>query len=417
MGRNPFRKYAAILVVVFSVPLSGKADRVTVCPDCEISSISVALEESSPGDTIEVSGGHYREGNIQITKSVTLQGINYPIVDGEGEHEIFTISADSVVVDGFEFRDVGVNYIEDRAAINVAGVSHCLIQNNRLINSFFGVYLQNSLKCIVRNNFVQGEAVKEISSGNAIHAWYSKELVIEDNTVINHRDGIYLEFVDGSTVSGNVSRDNLRYGLHFMFSNDDQYIGNTFESNGAGVAVMFSKNILMQGNRFIRNWGSSSYGLLLKEITDSELRLNHFEANTIGIYAEGASRVQIEDNDFIANGWALKLLGSCVDDRIERNNFIGNTFDLTTNSSKNYNVYTGNFWSEYSGYDLDKDGFGDVPHRPVKLYSHVVSQVPESIVLIRSLFIDLMNFAELVTPIFTPEGLVDESPLVRRITR
>ena len=322
-----------------------------------------------------------------------------------------------VVIMGIQFQNIGTNYIEDRAAINIVKSQYIRIEGNRLINTFFGIYLENSKNCLVKDNYIKGDVQQEISSGNAIHAWYCKNLHIEGNTVINHRDGIYLEFVDSSSIVNNISKDNLRYGLHFMFSDVDKYINDHFESNGAGVAVMFSKYIRMQGNNFVRNWGAASYGLLLKEITDGVIEGNLFSENTIGIYAESVSRMNIVGNDFIRNGWALKILGSCVDNRFESNNFISNTFDLITNSAKNPNEYVRNYWSAYSGYDLDHDGIGDIPYRPIKLFSHVVSLVPTSIVLLRSLFIDLINFAETVTPIFTPETLTDDKPLIRKIKR
>ena len=58
----------------------------------------------------------------------------------------------------------------------------------------------------------------------------------------------------------------------------------------------------------------------------------------------------------------------------------------------NDNKFDGNYWSSYSGYDLDKDQIGDVPYRPVKLFSYVVNRTPETIILLRSLFVDLINF-------------------------
>ena len=180
---------------------------------------------------------------------------------------------------------------------------------------------------------------------------------------------------------------------------------------------MFSKGIQMKQNKFFMNWGSASYGLLLKEITDGEISGNEFNQNTIGIYAESANRMMIVDNDFASNGWALKIMGSSVDNTFSRNNFINNTFDLTFYSSVSRNTYSGNYWSEYTGYDLDYDGVGDIPHRPIKLFSHVVSRVPTSIVLLRSLFVDVINFAEDVAPIFSPESLVDDSPSIQKYSR
>jgi nitrous oxidase accessory protein len=80
----------------------------------------------------------------------------------------------------------------------------------------------------------------------------------------------------------------------------------------------------------------------------------------------------------------------------------------------NDNVFAHNHWSEYAGYDLDRDGVGDVPYRPVKLFSYVVNRTPETIVLLRSLFVDIINFSEKVSPIFTPDELVDAHPRMRK---
>ena len=324
--------------------------------------------------------------------------------------------SDSVVIRGLTLKDVGISYVEDLSAIRLIRSKHCIIESNTLINSFFGIYLEKSSDCIVRNNHVKGNAEHEMNSWNAIHLWYSSRNLIEGNHAEGHRDGIYLEFVDESTVKDNLVENNLRYGLHFMFSDDDQYLGNTFVSNGAGVAVMFSKNILMEDNDFLDNWGSSSYGLLLKDITDSEIRNNRFRKNTIGIYGEGAIRITISDNDFERNGWALNMLGSCNDNVIHHNNFINNSFEVSTNSKRNLNSFDGNYWSDNNGsYDLDRDGVSDVPYRPVKLFSFMMANMESTTILMRSLLVDLINHAEKVAPVITPHNLMDHVPLMKRI--
>jgi len=378
--------------------------------------ITAALSMAGTGDTIFVHEGLYREGSIDIRTAVYLQGVNDPVIDGENTYEILRIWADSVVVKGITLKDVGVSYVEDRSAIRLIKNKHCLIESNHLINAFFGIYLEHCRDIIIRNNTVHGEAVHEMNSGNAIHLWYCKDITIEGNYVEGHRDGIYLEFVDNSMVKNNTVYNNLRYGLHFMYSDNDRYLNNRFEKNGAGVAVMFSKYILMQNNDFMNNWGSTAYGLLLKEITDSEIAFNSFEKNTTGIYAEGVNRASIHNNDLIRNGWAMNILGSCADNNIYRNNFLYNSFDVSTNSSRNYNNYDGNFWSDNSnGYDLDRDGICDIPYRPVKLFSYMIGYMQSSTILMRSLLIDLVNYAEKVAPVITPHNLIDNKPLMRRI--
>lgn len=199
-----------------------------------------------------------------------------------------------------------------------------------------------------------------------------------------------------------------------MFSDQNQYVGNTFSKNGAGVAVMYSKGIEMKKNTFSDNWGPAAYGLLLKDITDSKITRNTFSGNTIGIHAEGSNRLQVEENTYRRNGWAFKVMGSCEEVKIVRNNFISNTFEVSSSAMRaNSNMFDQNYWSSYTGYDLDKDGLGDVPHRPVKLFSYLLEQSPQGIVLLRSMFTDLLELAEKVTPVLTPEFVKDEHPSMK----
>jgi len=200
-----------------------------------------------------------------------------------------------------------------------------------------------------------------------------------------------------------------------MFSNNDIYEYNTFENNGAGVAVMFSKFIEMKNNVFKENWGTAAFGLLLKEINDAKITNNVFKENTVGINIEGSNRIDYKNNDFISNGWAVKVRGACYTNNFENNNFLYNSFDISYNSNLNDNKFDRNFWSNYTGYDLDKNGIGDVPYRPVKLFSYIVNRTPETIILLRSLFIDIIDFSEKVSPVFTPDNLVDENPKMKTI--
>jgi nitrous oxidase accessory protein len=374
--------------------------------------LSAAIQAAQPGDEIILESGVYQESNISIDKPLMIRGQNMPIIDANFENEIIIIRSDSVTIEGIEFRNAGRSHLEDLAAIRVQKKKHFVIRNNRIINSFFGIYIENGKKGRIDNNLIISYQQDEMSAGNAIHCWYADSLEIHYNTVKGHRDGIYLEFVNNSAVTNNLSEQNTRYGLHFMFSNEDLYSCNTFRSNGAGVAVMFSKKIQMLYNSFEHNWGQASYGLLLKEIYDAKIEGNRFLKNTIGVLLEGSTRLEYHHNVFINNGWAIQISGGCLDNHFYQNNFISNTLDLIIKSRINNNTFDGNYWSEYTGYDLDRDGIGDVPHRPVKLFSFVLEQAPESIILLRSFFIDLLNYSEKVSPIFTPANVLDHQPLI-----
>jgi nitrous oxidase accessory protein len=387
---------------------------IEVCPRCPVKTIKEGIALATKNDTLLIRKSTYREYNILIDKPLTLLGESYPIIDGEDQGEIIRIVSDSVTIDGLFIKNVGTSYTSDWAAIRVVRSENYLIQNVVLEKLFFGIYLEKSNNGRVYNNKITGDAVDEYNSGNGIQLWYSKNVVVDRNIVQGVRDGIYLEFSDFITIKNNVSINNLRYGLHFMFSNDDIYTNNIFENNGAGVAVMFSKRIKMLNNTFRKNWGTAAFGMLLKEINDAEISGNTFEENTIGINIEGSNRIEYKNNNFIKNGWAVKVMGACYANSFRNNNFMYNSFDISYNSRMNDNVFDQNYWSEYTGYDLDKDGVGDVPYRPVKLFSYIVNRTPETIILLRSLFMDIIDFSEKVSPVFTPDKLLDANPLMKR---
>ncbi|MBK8557320.1 MAG: nitrous oxide reductase family maturation protein NosD [Lewinellaceae bacterium] len=267
--------------------------------------------------------------------------------------------------------------------------------------------------CTISGNRLNAKGAIEQNAGNAIHAWKCDSLIIKDNWMRGHRDGIYLEFVGHSHIKGNTSTGNLRYGLHFMFSHNNNYEHNRFEQNGAGVAVMYSREVSMAHNTFSNNQGSASYGLLLKEITNSSINHNVFKQNTTGILMDGCSRSHIEQNVFQQNGWAIKLQASCDDNDLRQNNFFGNTFDLATSVAHTDNRLSHNFWDHYEGYDLDKNGVGDVPYRPVSLYAMLADEMPYAMMLWRSFCVYLLDRAEKVIPSISPDNVFDDSPLMK----
>lgn len=381
-----------------------------------IKSIKRAISIAKVGDTILVHKGVYREGNIVIDKRIVFIGKNFPVLDGQKKYEVLSIQADSVVVQGFKVIKSGYASLTDPCAIKVYNKNHVVIKNNILDDNFFGIYIQNGKNCLIKNNQIVAYGKEEQQIGNGIHCWKSDNLQIIANTISGHRDGIYFEFVTNSVIWRNISTNNIRYGLHFMFSNDDAYITNIFKNNGAGVAVMFTKNVKMFNNYFEENWGDAAYGLFLKEITDSHIIGNRFSRNTSGIHMEGTNRIQVERNVFEANGWAMKIQASCVDNQIVNNNFIGNTFDMGTNGSLVLNRFNSNYWDKYEGYDLDKNGVGDVPYHPLSLFAVLVENTPSAMLLFRSFMITLLDKSEKVLPSITPDNFIDNSPLMHSLS-
>lgn len=386
---------------------------ITVSPGGATPTIAEALRVAPAGSRIVIAAGTYLESGLRVERPVEIVGEGRPVVDGDGRGSIFLVSAPGVTIRGLVIRNTGQSAVDDRAGIRLEGADRCVIEGNTLSATFFGVYLARTAGCLVRGNTITGTAISEALSGNAIHLWNSRDIIITGNRVSSHRDGIYLEFVHGARIADNESTGNLRYGLHFMFSDSAEYRGNHFHRNGAGVAVMYTRDVLMVDNRFEDNQGQAAFGLLLKDIRDSRVEGNVIAGNTVGMHLEGTDRVAVRGNRIERNGWAVRLMANSSDNQFTANRFIGNTFDVTTNGRRHTSGFAGNFWDGYRGYDLDGDGTGDVPFRPVRLFAYLVARHDVALAMQRSLFVDLLDAAERVLPVLSPEALVDRRPLMR----
>lgn len=402
----------SITILLFLASLALQARVWVVAPGTELSSVQAAVDKARPYDTVLVRAGEYREP-ITVDKPLALRGEGWPVLDGEHLRQPLSIKANYVSVSGFRVVRCGSGSLEDMAGIKVYNARHVYVFNNVLDDNYFGIYLSNSKHCWVTGNRLTAQGEIEQTSGNGIHAWKCDSVTIAHNRVLGHRDGIYFEFVTNSQINHNHSEGNVRYGLHFMFSHNDSYEHNTFVRNGAGVAVMYTRNVTMRHNTFADNIGGAAYGMLLKDIQSSRITDNVFLRNTAAIFMEGCTRSMLERNEFRQNGWALKVQASCDGNTFRNNNFFANTFDVSTNNQLVLNTFDQNYWDKYEGYDLDRDGIGDVPYRPVSLFAMVSDQMPYAMMFWRSFTVLLLDRAEKVIPSLSPDNLRDNAPRMK----
>ena len=412
--------FTACAGIALGAQPASAAITVVVSPDGPVRTLAEGVRRAGAGGRVLVRAGTYREPTVLVDRPLTIVGEGWPTLDGEQARELMRIDADDVTVRGLRFARVGRSMTQDRAAVRVVLRRNCAIVGNRFDDTFFGVYLEKAADCRVTDNVFTGTAVAgmETTAGNAIHLWSARDVLIARNRISGHRDGIYFEFVRQARVEDNVSADNVRYGLHFMYSDSCTYARNTFRQNGAGVAVMYTNTVTMTGNHFLDNHGGATYGLLLKEIGDPVLVGNEFARNTVGLMADGATRLVADHNVFADNGWGVRLMANVQDGRFSANDFAGNTFDVATNGGAGEAAaFDGNWFDDYRGYDLDRDGRGDVPHRPVRLFSLLVARYEAALVLQRSFFVGLLDGAERAIPSLTPRRLADPHPAMHPVAR
>ncbi|WP_258539198.1 NosD domain-containing protein [Chitinophaga oryzae] len=251
-------KHAWILSWLILAAGSLQAATIVVKPGPD--ALRKAISSARPGDTLAVQPGVYREHSLQVDRRLTILGNGTPVIDAEYKHPGFLITADSVTMQGMQIQHTGRSSISDIAGVRVSNAGYITLRNNKILDCTYGIYLQNAQHCLVEGNTVHSGIKNEINGGNGIHAWKCDALQIRSNSISGHRDGIYFEFVTNSGIEGNLSTANQRYGLHFMFSHHDTYTKNIFRENGAGVAVMYTREVTMTDNTFIQNWGTPPMG-------------------------------------------------------------------------------------------------------------------------------------------------------------
>ncbi|MCT8333797.1 nitrous oxide reductase family maturation protein NosD [Leptospira sp. 85282-16] len=413
LGKNySFSIFFFILISSFPIrPLSSKT--ISVCTNCTIHKVKNAISIAENGDTIKIQSGVYKEGFLPITKSISIIGENGVVIDGLKEKHVLGVYANGVRIQNLKVIGSGISDLSEFAGVHTEKVKDCYFENLSLEDNVYGFYLAETTNCTLKNNSSIGNAENEVLGGNGIHLWSASHNKIIGNKLKKHRDGIYLEFSEHLEIEGNESEENIRYGMHFMFSSHNQFNKNIFKNNSAGVAVMYSKDITMEENQFLENWGESSNGILLKDIADSTLSKNRFEGNTIAVFADGITNIYFQNNDFIDNGWGIKILGNTDYNKITDNNFIKNVFDISTNTKSTTNLFSKNYWDHYEGYDLNKDQIGDIPHKTIHFFGYWIAVYPFLMVLYESPVVLFLQGIEKAFPIVTPIEFEDQHPRMK----
>lgn len=406
----------ASILIGLSVSVS-QGRIIILSPTSAVKTIHQAIIEAHDFDTLIIRSGIYPCVNETINKHLTVIGEGLPVLDGQMKDEVLVVMSDKVSITGIEIRNSKCGSMKDFSGLRVFKSQYVNIDNCVLNNTYFGIYLSDSKHVLVKNCKSKGANYGKSDTGNGIHLWKCDSVELEGNHLEGHRDGIYFEFAKHCFIQNNLCEKNFRYGLHFMFSDNDTYENNTFTNNGTGVAVMYSKGVHMFNNKFENNWGDASYGLLLKDMSNGIIRGNIFMNNTVGVTMEGGTNMRFEKNNFTQNGYAMKVMANCRLDTFVHNNFSGNTFDASTNGELKENLFENNYWDKYEGYDLNRDAIGDIPYRPVSLYAVLVEQMPYAVMLMRSFTVDLLNRAEKNLPSIVPQTFVDDKPLMKMISQ
>ena len=401
----------ALLISLFSVASTLNAATLTVN---ENSSIGETMKRAEDGDTILVTGGVHHERFV-IDKSVILRGEDGAIIDGGGVSSVITISAPAVVVSGFTIRNTGDRLSEGDAGIMIKKAKGVIVEGNQFEDALFGVQVRNASNSIVRNNTFHGKDLDVGRRGDLIRVWYSSGAVVEDNRVFDGRD-VVIWYSKNVTVRRNEVR-NGRYGIHFMYCDDAMIEDNRLIGNSVGVYLMYSYRLKLQKNWVIANRGASGYGIGQKDMYDGLIADNFVADNRAGMFMDNSTNT-FRNNLIAFNDYGMLTLPSARKNIFSENSFVDNGEQVAIEGQGRLgtNRWMGNYWSDYSGYDADGDGVGDMPYQSVHLFERLTEQHRALRIFTYSPSVQALDFASRLFPVFAPQPkLVDDTPRMRPI--
>ncbi len=390
----------------------------------EAASIAAALARARDGDTVVVPPGVHRE-HLTLDKAVRLEGRPGAVIDGEGTGTLLRISASGAEVRGLTLRNSGDNYLYEDSGIRIDHASDVRIVDTRVEDTLFGIFVVQGDRCLIEGSTVVGKDLPHARRGDGIRLWYSSGCRLERNLVERSRD-VIVWYSANTTAEDNVVRTS-RYGLHYMYSNDNVFRRNRFEDDQIGAAIMYSRGIELTENAFSFSDGPAAYGLLLKDADDVAIVGNRFIHNATGMFFDGAP--QARDGWVVVRGnlIARNEVGVAVQPLSQRiqfweNSFVGNRAQVQVlgSGTADGNAWSvdgrGNYWSDAVVYDADRDGVSDLPFRMENTYEALAERQPVLGFFDGTPGAEAIDLAARLFPIFAPRPkLADAHPLVHPV--
>lgn len=379
-------------------------------------SLQQLIDETPINGKLVLENKQY-DGNIQITKPITILGKKDTTIRGDGKGNVVLVKASNVTLKNLTIEHGSLNRSSDEEYSGIRTMG----EHNQFINLvihdvYHGLYINSSKHTLVKNLTVTGQGTGKLGSqGNGIQLVRTSNNIIEDSTISGTRDGIYVQYADKNEIRNNYVSE-TRYGLHYMYSNDNVFYKNRFNKNTGGAAIMHSQNILLKENQFSFNQGSRSFGLIIQTSTSNTVLDNEFYLNQRGIYLEQSTLNKIEGNKFFHNDIGVELWTTSTSQVFTKNHFKQNIANVLTIGAESYNQWNqngmGNYWgTELSVLDLDQNQIGD---SPVEYKSSLYKLVEENELAYLFLKSPAIKIYEKINEVLSTQKVMvaDEFPLI-----
>ena len=397
---------------VFQIALCGSG----LALSADIPSLQTLVDAAEPGAVLEPPPGTY-SGPLTVDKPITIDGRGGVTIDAGGKGTVILLDTDGATLKNLRLTNSGGSHNDIDSGVQVRG-NFNVIKDNVIDNCLFGVDLQQSENNVVRRNRISSKAVDLGVRGDAIRLWYSFHNRITDNRIRNSRDTVVWYSRD-NLIARNDARGG-RYSLHFMYSRFNQVEDNHYEDNAVGIFLMYSDGVVVRNNYIANAVGPTGIGIGFKETSDVTIEGNKVLYNAVGLYLDVSpyqpdTTNRIYGNLVAYNGIAVRFLNDWQGNLIKGNRFKGNINDVTVEggNSASRNVWEGNYWDRYEGFDQDGDGIGDTPFEAYSYADRIWMDVPAAQFFKGSPMLEVLDFLERLAPFNDPNLLLrDAKPVL-----
>ncbi|WP_050613849.1 nitrous oxide reductase family maturation protein NosD [Bacillus testis] len=399
-----------IFLIGLFIPYTAEAADIDVSPN---QSLQEVIDQATAGDTLQLEKGMYK-GPITITKPLRIVGEEGATLYGGGKGNVITVKADNVVIEGLIIEKSGIR--KNESAIYIEEGNNITVQNNKMLDVMYGIYILNGRNNTIKNNQIESYEMHFSKRGSGIHIYKGKGNLIKDNRIAQVQDGVYLDQTKNAKVEGNTVVGS-RYGFHFMFSNDIEITKNRLQSNITGLMIMDSSDVAITDNTVMVQFHVRGFGILIYDSKHLLLEGNNIKQNSTGLSLEKTVDVQIKRNIISGNQVGLEFIGKNDNNIFTENNFITNVVQskITDNKMQLDNGERGNYWDDYSSFDVTGDGIGDVTYKAGSLYDQLLDRQPYWQLFFESPSIQLWSKAETLFPSIGIADVFDEKPLVQPV--
>jgi nitrous oxidase accessory protein len=374
--------------------------------------IQALINIAQPGQVIVPPPGRYRS-HIRITKPIIFDGQGKVTLDGEGKDSVLWVETDGAVVRNFHITNSGSFHNDQDAGIQVRGNDN-LIEDNRLDNVLFGFSLEKSDRNTVRRNRVEAKPLMVGRRGDGIKLWYSNYNQVLDNQFLGGRD-IVLWYSTHNRYAGN-QQSGGRYGMHLMYAQYNLIENNRFFDNDTGISMMYDTGDEIRGNLIAKATGAAGVCIAMKESSDVVISHNDIVYCSSGIAIDVApyepgSRNHIDGNRLAYNDIAISFLNDWRDNEFTHNTFSGNLTEVAVygGGSAKRNLWDANRWEDYQGFDTNRDGTGDSPHRVYAYAGRVWSDIPNTRFFKATPLLEVLDFLDRLAPFSAPTLLLEDA--------